>query len=58
MAKIPEIMIEPCVRMALLEDLGRGGDLTSDLVVESNSKATVVLEAREDGVVAGITGIG
>ena len=54
MAKIPEIMIEPCVRMALLEDLGRGGDLTSDLVVESNSKATVVLEAREDGVVAGL----
>jgi nicotinate-nucleotide pyrophosphorylase (carboxylating) len=26
-------MIEPLVRMALLEDLGRAGDLTTDAIV-------------------------
>ena len=29
----PPIMIEPSVRAALLEDLGRAGDLTTDAIV-------------------------
>ena len=52
--KIPEIMIESSVRMALLEDLGRGGDLTTDSVISPEAKASVVLSAREAGVVAGL----
>ena len=30
---LPRIMIEPLVRMALLEDLGRAGVLTTDAIV-------------------------
>jgi nicotinate-nucleotide pyrophosphorylase (carboxylating) len=52
--KIPEIMIEPCVRAALLEDLGRAGDITSDAVIPAETVANVALMAREDGVVAGL----
>jgi len=47
-------MIEPCVRAALLEDLGRAGDITSDSVIALETIATVALVAREPGVVAGL----
>nr|WP_240645725.1 carboxylating nicotinate-nucleotide diphosphorylase [Georgenia sp. SYP-B2076] len=46
-------MIEPLVRRALLEDLGRAGDLTTDTIVPADARATVVMAAREAGVVAG-----
>jgi nicotinate-nucleotide pyrophosphorylase (carboxylating) len=48
------VMIEPVVRMALLEDLGRAGDLTTDAIVPANARARCVLAARQDGVVAGL----
>ena len=47
-------MIEPCVRAALLEDLGRAGDITSDSVIAPETTATVALVAREPGVLAGL----
>jgi nicotinate-nucleotide pyrophosphorylase (carboxylating) len=47
-------MLEPLVRMALLEDLGRAGDLTTDAIVPVGLNATAVLAAREAGVVAGL----
>jgi nicotinate-nucleotide pyrophosphorylase (carboxylating) len=47
-------MIEPCVRAALLEDLGRAGDITSDAVIPPDRVATVALVAREPGVLAGL----
>jgi len=47
-------MIEPCVRAALLEDLGRAGDITSDSVIAPETTATVALVAREAGVIAGL----
>jgi nicotinate-nucleotide pyrophosphorylase (carboxylating) len=47
-------MIEPLVRMALLEDLGRAGDLTSDAIVPAAHRATTRLVARQPGVVAGL----
>jgi nicotinate-nucleotide pyrophosphorylase (carboxylating) len=49
-----QIMIEPLVRMALLEDLGRAGDLTSDAIVPADRRATTLLVARQPGVVAGL----
>src|SRR5580704_2438634 len=51
---LPHIMIEPLVRMALLEDLGRAGDLTTDAIVPINHRATTLLVARQPGVVAGL----
>ena len=51
---LPAIMIEPAVRAALLEDLGRGGDLTSDAVVPAEARTTCALVARQPGVVAGL----
>jgi nicotinate-nucleotide pyrophosphorylase (carboxylating) len=47
-------MIEPLVRMALLEDLGRAGDLTTDAIVPVAHRATTLLVARQPGVVAGL----
>ncbi|RWJ43135.1 carboxylating nicotinate-nucleotide diphosphorylase [Mesorhizobium sp.] len=51
---LPSTVIEPIVRTALLEDLGRGGDLTSDAVIPHDCTATLVLKARQPGVVAGL----
>jgi nicotinate-nucleotide pyrophosphorylase (carboxylating) len=51
---LPSIMIEPLVRMALLEDLGRAGDLTTDAIVPADHRATTLLVARQAGVVAGL----
>ena len=35
MRSLPRIVIEPLVRAALLEDLGRAGDLTSDAIISA-----------------------
>ena len=48
------IMIEPQVRAALLEDLGRAGDLTTDAIVPADARTNVALVARQPGVVAGL----
>ncbi len=54
MTALPELMIEPLVRRALLEDLGRAGDLTTGTIVPADQRTSVVLAARDAGVVAGI----
>ncbi|MDX8527995.1 carboxylating nicotinate-nucleotide diphosphorylase [Mesorhizobium sp. MSK_1335] len=51
---LPAIMLEPLVRSALLEDLGRAGDVTSEATVAKYHHATTVLAARQPGVVAGL----
>lgn len=51
---LPELMVEPIVRAALLEDLGRAGDITTDAVVPAGHISRLVLAARQDGVVAGL----
>lgn len=51
---LPQIMLEPVVRAALLEDLGRAGDITTDAIVPADHRATVVLASRQQGVVAGL----
>ena len=48
------IMTEALVRAALLEDLGRAGDLTTDAIVPADAVARVALVARQPGVVAGL----
>jgi nicotinate-nucleotide pyrophosphorylase (carboxylating) len=47
-------MVEPLVRAALLEDLGRAGDLTTNAIVPPDLQATTVLVARQPGIVAGL----
>ena len=51
---LPAIMIEPTVRAALLEDLGRAGDITTDAVIPADVRAETALVARQPGVVAGL----
>jgi nicotinate-nucleotide pyrophosphorylase (carboxylating) len=54
LSPLPQIILEPMARSALLEDLGRAGDITTDAIVPANRKATMVLAARQPGVVAGL----
>lgn len=54
LAPLPRIMIEPLVRTALLEDLGRAGDLTSDAIAPADLVGSAALVARQSGVVAGL----
>ena len=49
---LPAILIEPAVRAALLEDLGRAGDLTTDAIVPADARTVCALVARQPGVVA------
>jgi nicotinate-nucleotide pyrophosphorylase (carboxylating) len=51
---LPQLLFEPLVRTALLEDLGRAGDLTTNAIVPADLGATMMLVARQAGVVAGL----
>jgi nicotinate-nucleotide pyrophosphorylase (carboxylating) len=51
---LPRLMVEDAVRAALLEDLGRAGDITTNATIAPEAKATAVLASREAGVVAGM----
>jgi len=53
-AALPTLMLEPLVRAALLEDLGRAGDLTTDAIVPAQARAETALVARQPGIVAGL----
>jgi len=48
------ILIEPLVRQALAEDLGRAGDITTDAIIPAEAIVRAVIAAREPGVVAGL----
>ncbi|MGA2636915.1 carboxylating nicotinate-nucleotide diphosphorylase [Methylocella sp.] len=54
LAPLARILIEPLVRAALLEDLGRAGDITTAAVVPADLEARTALIARQAGVVAGL----
>jgi nicotinate-nucleotide pyrophosphorylase (carboxylating) len=48
------LLVEKQVRRALEEDLGRGGDITSDLTIPAGTLATARLVARRPGTIAGL----
>ncbi|HEY5347016.1 MAG TPA: carboxylating nicotinate-nucleotide diphosphorylase [Rhizomicrobium sp.] len=50
----PALLIEPIVRRALEEDLGRAGDITSQLTIPAETKAVARLVARNPGTIAGL----
>jgi nicotinate-nucleotide pyrophosphorylase (carboxylating) len=48
------VLIEPQIRAALEEDLGRAGDVTSELTIPADERARARLVARKPGRVAGL----
>ncbi len=54
MTFLPDVVIEPIVRMALAEDLGRAGDVTTLATVDTDLEVQWVLRARSPGVLAGL----
>ncbi|MFT8644695.1 carboxylating nicotinate-nucleotide diphosphorylase [Gluconacetobacter sp.] len=54
MTPLPDLMLEPLVRAGLLEDLGCGGDLTTDALALPGQMLRTALVARQPGVVAGL----
>ena len=51
---LPDLLVAPVVRLALAEDLGRAGDLTSQACIPSDARLTAVFAARQPGVLAGL----
>jgi len=52
--QLPDLLIDPVVRMALAEDLGRAGDVTAQACIPEGSRMKAVFAARRPGVLAGI----
>ena len=48
------LIIEPIVRAALLEDLGRAGDITTEAILSEATEVEAVIAARQSGVIAGL----
>jgi hypothetical protein len=45
---LPRLMVEDAVRAALLEDLGRAGDITTNATIAPDATATAELASREE----------
>lgn len=54
LSPLPRLLMEPIVRAALIEDLGRAGDITTDTVVPADARFSAVIAARQPGVLAGL----
>ncbi len=53
-APLPDILIEPVVRAALAEDLGRAGDITSAACIDADARLSARFASRKFGVAAGV----
>lgn len=53
-AALNHLLIDEKVRSALIEDLGRAGDITATYTIEPDVRGRVALNARKDGVIAGL----
>ena len=51
---LPTILVTDAVRVALKEDLGRAGDITSMATIAPDARAQGVIGARKPGVLAGL----
>ena len=54
MRRLPDVLIEPVVRLALAEDLGRAGDMTAIACIPEGARMKAAFVARKPGVLAGI----
>ncbi len=50
---LPRPLVRQAVEAALLEDLGRAGDITTQATIPADAQARFVMRARDAGVVAG-----
>ena len=55
--KLPDLLIEPVVRRALAEDLGRAGDVTAAACIPEGARMKAAFVARKPGVLAGIDAV-
>ncbi|MGH1446831.1 MAG: carboxylating nicotinate-nucleotide diphosphorylase [Cognatishimia sp.] len=53
-ATVPDLILEPMIRNALLEDLGSYGDVTTRAVIPADATYSAKLNAREDAIVSGM----
>ncbi|MBE1285190.1 MAG: carboxylating nicotinate-nucleotide diphosphorylase [Rhodobacteraceae bacterium] len=53
-AILPDLVLEPLIRSALMEDLGSYGDITTRTVVPQDSTCIARLNARAEAVVSGM----
>lgn len=52
--ELPPLLVEAQVRAALIEDLGRAGDITTSATIAPSLTAIADMNAREEGVLAGL----
>ena len=57
MRHLPDLLIEPVVRLALAEDLGRAGDVTAAACIPAEARMKAAFAARRPGVLAGIEAV-
>ena len=50
---LPDLLIEPIVRAALAEDLGRAGDITSAACIDADARLSAGFASRRFGVASG-----
>ena len=51
---LPDLILEPMIRHALMEDLGQNGDVTTRAVIPADTIYDARINAREHGVVSGM----
>src|SRR5471030_1154050 len=51
---LPDLLVEPLVRAALVEDLGRAGDVTAAACLPAGIEITARFAARAEGRLAGL----
>lgn len=53
-APLPDLLIDPVVRAALAEDLGRAGDITALACIDADAPLEATFGARKAGTIAGL----
>ncbi|MGH6866891.1 MAG: carboxylating nicotinate-nucleotide diphosphorylase [Methyloceanibacter sp.] len=51
---LPKRLVEQAVAASLTEDLGTGGDITTDAIVSRDAKGEAAIVVRQPGVIAGL----
>ncbi|MEP7456891.1 carboxylating nicotinate-nucleotide diphosphorylase [Phyllobacterium sp. SB3] len=51
---LPQLLVDDAVKTALLEDLGRAGDITTNATLPEDATARAVLSSREAGTICGM----
>ncbi len=51
---LPDVVLEPIVKLALAEDLGAAGDVTTDALIDPEADGRWAVRARRPGIVAGL----